>query len=310
MITGKYKIAIIGAGYMAEEYLKVFSHKKIHCEAIFSRTLSKSKILKKKYNIKKVYKSLDDLKNDNQINALIIVVNAESTRNLINNLDINQYRILCEKPVGINFEETKKIISKIKNKYFFVGLNRRFYSSNLKAQNLINKSKSERLISIRDQEVQSSKNSKNYNNNLMYTNSVHLIDYINIYARGKLLKIQRLKKFKNEKFSEHLIRLIFSSKDEVLYHCNWNSPGPWSVNIIQKNNRIEMKPLENLVQEKLIKNKRTITYYNKSKIDCILKPGLSLEVSEFLKMLNNKKHKLVNLNDYFNTVKLIKKIYV
>ena len=161
---------------MAEEYLKVFSHKKIHCEAIFSRTLSKSKILKKKYNIKKVYKSLDDLKNDNQINALIIVVNAESTRNLINNLDINQYRILCEKPVGINFEETKKIISKIKNKYFFVGLNRRFYSSNLKAQNLINKSKSERLISIRDQEVQSSKNSKNYNNNLMYTNSVHLID--------------------------------------------------------------------------------------------------------------------------------------
>ena len=294
---------------MAEEYLKVFSHKNFFCEAIFSRTLSKSKILKKKYNIKKVYRSLDDLKNDNQINALIIVVNAESTRNLINNLDINKYRILCEKPVGINFEETKKIISKIKNKYFFVGLNRRFYSSNLKAHNLINKSKSERLISIRDQEVQSSK-SKIYNKNQMYCNSVHLIDYINIYARGKLLKIQRLKKFKNEKFSEHLTRLIFSSKDEVLYHCNWNSPGPWSVNIIQKNHSIEMKPLEDLVQEKLIKNKRTRTYYSKSKIDRILKPGLSFQVSEFLKMLNNKKHKLVNLNDYFNTVKLIKKIYV
>ncbi len=309
MINGKYKIAIIGAGYMAEEYLKVFSHKNFFCEAIFSRTLSKSKILKKKYNIKKVYRSLEDLKNDKQINALIIAVNVESTQNLINNLDINKYRILCEKPVGINFEETKKIISKIKNKYFFVGLNRRFYSSNLKAHNLINKSKSERLISIRDQEVQSSK-SKIYNKNLMYGNSVHLIDYINIYARGKLLKIQRLKKFKNEKFSEHLTRLIFSSKDEVLYHCNWNSPGAWSVNIIQKNHRIEMKPLENLVQEKLIKNKRIITYYNKSKIDCILKPGLSLQVSEFLKMLNNKKHKLVNLNDYFNTVKLIKKIYV
>ena len=294
---------------MAEEYLKVFAHKNFFCEAIFSRTLSKSKILKKKYNIKKVYRSLDDLKNDNQINALIIAVNVESTRNLINNLDINKYRILCEKPVGINFEETKKIISKIKNKHFYVALNRRFYNSNLTAINLINKNKSERLISIRDQEVQSSK-SKIYNNNLMYANSVHLIDYINIYARGKLIKIQRLKRFKNEKFSEHLTRLIFSSKDEVLYHCNWNSPGPWSVNIIQKNHSIEMKPLENLVQEKLIKNKRTRIYYNKSKIDCILKPGLSLQVSEFLKMLNNKKHKLVNLNDYFNTVKLIKKIYV
>jgi len=309
MIKNKFKVAIIGAGYMAEEYLKVFSNKKIHCEAIFSRTLSKSKILKKKYNIKKIYKSLNDLKNDNKINALIIAVNADSTQNLINNLDIHKYRVLCEKPVGINFEETKKIISKIKNKHFYVALNRRFYGSNLKANNLINKNKGKRFISIRDQEMQNFK-SKNVNKNLMYCNSVHLIDYINIYARGKLLKIQRLKKFKNNKFSENLTRLVFSSKDEVLYHCNWNSPGPWSVNIIQKNHSIEMKPLENLVQEKLIENQRIKIFYNKSKIDCKFKPGLFYQVSEFLRMLNNEKHKLVNLKEYFNTVKLIKKIYV
>ena len=71
-----------------------------------------------------------------------------------------------------------------------------------------------------------------------------------------------------------------------------------------------MKPLENLVQEKIKKNKRTRIYHKKSKIDCMLKPGLFFQVSEFLRMLNNKKHKLVNLNEYLNTVKLIKKIYV
>ena len=294
---------------MAEEYLKVFSNKKVYCEAIFSRTLSKSKTLKKKYNIKKIYKSLGDLKNDSQINALIIAVSAESIYDLINNLDIKKYRVLCEKPVGINFEETKKIITKIRNKHFYVALNRRFYSSNLKAHDLVNKNKSKRLISIRDQELQNSK-LKLYNKNLMYWNSVHLIDYINIYARGKLIKIQRLKKFKDNKFSENLTRLIFSSKDEVLYHCNWNSPGPWSINIIQKDHSVEMKPLENLVQEKLIKDKRIRVFHNKSKIDSKFKPGLFYQVSEFLKMLNNKKHKLVNLNDYFNTVKLIKKLYV
>ena len=231
-----------------------------------------------------------------------------STQNLINNLDIRKYRILCEKPVGINFEETKKIVSKIKNEHFYVGLNRRFYSSNLKANYLISKNKGKRFISIRDQEMQNFE-SKNVNKNLMYCNSVHLIDYINIYARGKLLKIQRLKKFKNNKFSENLTRLIFSSKDEVLYHCNWNSPGPWSINIIQKNHSIEMKPLENLVQEKLINNKRIRILHKKSKIDRAFKPGLFFQVSEFIRMLNNKKHKLVNLNEYFNTVKLIKKIY-
>ena len=309
MIKNQFKIAIIGAGYMAEEYLKVFSNKKVYCEAIFSRTLSKSKTLKKKYNIKKIYKSLGDLKNDSRINALIIAVGAESIYDLINNLDIKKYRVLCEKPVGINFEETKKIITKIRNKHFYVALNRRFYSSNLKAYDLVNKNKSKRLISIRDQELQNSKLNL-YNKNLMYWNSVHLIDYINIYARGKLIKIQRLKKFKDNKFSENLTRLIFSSKDEVLYHCNWNSPGPWSINIIQKDHSVEMKPLENLVQEKLIKGKRIRVFHNKSKIDSKFKPGLFYQVSEFLKMLNNKKHKLVNLNDYFNTVKLIKKLYV
>ncbi|OUX38007.1 MAG: hypothetical protein CBE33_01790 [Candidatus Pelagibacter sp. TMED273] len=258
--------------------------------------------------MKKIYKSLNDLKNDNQINALIITVNEVSTQNLINNLDIRKYKILCEKPVGINFEETKKIISKIKNEHFYVGLNRRFYSSNLKANYLISKNKGKRFISIRDQEMQNFK-SKKVNKSLMYCNSVHLIDYITIYARGKLLKIQRLKEFKNNKFSENLTRLIFSSKDEVLYHCNWNSPGPWSINIIQKNHSIEMKPLENLVQEKLIENKRIRILHNKSKIDRIFKPGLFIQVSEFIRMLKNKKHKLVNLNEYFNTVKLIKKIY-
>ncbi len=305
----KFKIAIIGAGYMAEEYLKVFSKKKIILEAIYSRTITKSEILRKKYKIKKIYKSLNDFKKDNVINALIITVNPESLQRLLNSLDIFKYRILCEKPVGINFEQTKKIISKVKNKHFYVALNRRFYTSNIKAYNLLNKNKGKRLISIRDQELQNSK-SKLYNKNLMYWNSVHLIDYINIYARGKLVKIKRLKKFNDNKFSENISRLIFSSQDEVLYHCNWNSPGPWSINIIRKNDSVEMKPLENLVQEKLVKGKRIRINHNKSKVDTKFKPGLLYQVNDYLKMLNDKKHKLVKLNDYFNTVKLIKKLYV
>ena len=308
-MKNNYKIALIGAGYMAEEYLKILFSKKIFCEAIFSRTSAKSKILKERYKIKKIYTSLDDLKNDNKINALIIAINEEFLGKILNKLDINRYRVLCEKPIGINYAETKNIVSKIKNKYFYVGLNRRFYNSNQKANNLINRYKGKRLISIRDQQIQNFR-SKIVNKNLMYCNSIHLIDYINIYARGKLIKIQRLKKFKNNKFSENITRLIFSSKDEVLYHCNWNSPGPWSVNIIQKNHSIEMKPLENLVQEKIIKDQRIRILHNKSKIDRKFKPGLFYQVSEFIRMLDNKDHKLVSLNDYFNTVKLIKKIYV
>lgn len=304
-----YKIAIIGAGYMAEEYLKVFASKLIQCQGIYSRTLSKAKKLKNKYNIKKLYLSLNDLKSDNEIKAIIILVNEDSTQNLINSLDINKYRILCEKPIGMNLNETKKIISKINIKNFYVALNRRFYDSNIKAKKLIKKINGKRLISIRDQETQNSK-SNIRNKNWMFLNSVHLIDYINIYARGRIVKIKRIKKFKNYQFSEHLVVLYFSSKDQVIYYCNWNSPGIWSVNVVQKNHSIEMKPLENLVQEKIIKGKRIRIFHDKSKFDTKFKPGLFNQVNEFLKMLEDKKHNLVNLNDYYKTVKIINKIYV
>ena len=50
--------------------------------------------------------------------------------------------------------------------------------------------------------------------------------------------------------------------------------------------------------------------HDKEKIDLKFKPGLYRQISNFLNMLSNKKHKLVNLNDYFKTVKLINKMYV
>ena len=89
----------------------------------------------------------------------------------------------------------------------------------------------------------------------MYCNSVHLIDYIRIFARGRLRKVSKIKKFNDNKFSETISKLYFSSKDEVLYHCNWNSPGSWSVNIVQQNNRCELSPLEELMEEKLLNGK-------------------------------------------------------
>ena len=46
---------------MAEEYLKVFPESKTIYYGIYSRTLTKSKFLKK-YKITKLYKSIEDLK--------------------------------------------------------------------------------------------------------------------------------------------------------------------------------------------------------------------------------------------------------
>ena len=310
MINNNPKIGIIGAGYMAEQYLRVLLKKKIFCEAIYSRTYSKSESLKKKYKIKKNCKSLAEFKSLKCINGLIIAVNDVSTFYLLKNIKIDKYKILCEKPVGVSFAQTSKIgkILKKKSCKFYVGLNRRFYSSTLEAIKLINKNRNKRIIYINDQQLQNTGNLF-IDKNVMYCNSVHLIDYIKIFARGNLKKIIRIKKFKNYLFSQHISRLIFSSNDEVLYTCNWNSPGSWSINVIQKNLRCEISPLENLSIEKLEKNKRKKFHIKKSKLDKNFKPGLYLQTSEFIKLLKNKKHKLLEFKKYFQTVKLINKIY-
>ncbi len=55
-MKNNYNICLIGAGYMAEEYLKVLSYKKLNCFGIYSRTISKINYLKKNIILKKFLK--------------------------------------------------------------------------------------------------------------------------------------------------------------------------------------------------------------------------------------------------------------
>ena len=73
---------------------------------------------------------------------------------------------------------------------------------------------------------------------------------------------------------------------------------------------LSLKPLENLYYK--FKNKKTILFLSKNKDDNLYKPGLKKIIDEFVYFINNKKfkkNKLTNIFEYFQTVKLIKKIY-
>lgn len=308
----KYQgICIIGAGYMAKEYLKVLKSKKIICDGIFSRTKIKCINLKKKFNIKKIYNSIDEINSCNKIKYLIIAVNEISVFEIVKKLKLNKYIILCEKPVGINLNESIKIfkILKKKQKNFFVALNRRFYSSTIKAKKLVENFPGKRFLQINDQQFQRSKNSI-INKNYMYCNSVHLIDYINFFIRGRIKKVKYINQMKYKKFSKTIVQMTFTSGDEVIYHCVWNGPGAWSINIYQKKQRCELKPLEVLNYEKIHKYNLKRKIFRKTANDINFKPGINIMVKEFLKSIKKKSHQLTSFEDYLKTVKIIKKIYV
>ena len=82
--------------------------------------------------------------------------------------------------------------------------------------------------------------------NYMYANSIHLIDYINIFCRGKIIEISDVIKLKQNKSKYICKKILFSSGDCVLYTAIWRRSERWSVNINMSMLRLELKPLEEL----------------------------------------------------------------
>ena len=141
---------------------------------------------------------------------------------------------------------------------------------------------------------------------MMYANSVHLIDYVNILSRGKIKSIDT-KMEKKGKVANILCKIDLSSGDLVIYKALWNKEAKWSVSVFTKNFFYELKPLEKLKVFNL-KNLK-VKNYNQNKLDTNYKPGFMLQAIDFVKMIKKKSHSLVDIEDNFNTTKLINKIY-
>ena len=298
------KICSIGAGNMAQEYLKVLtSFNNIEIVGIVGKSSSNIKKILKIKKIK-VFKDIDEMYSKTKADGVICAVNETSTYDVL--FDLLKYRwfVLCEKPIGLNYSESK-IIKKLKNnKNLFIALNRRYFSSTKMLNKLLKKDKSTRIIEINDQEV--TKNiykSKNIKRYWMYCNSIHLIDFIYLLGRGKIVQIYNQGSIKKNFV---LSKIKFSSGDTVYYKALWNRPGPWMVSVSTMKNYYKLRPLENL---KIIKLNRNIIHYKKSDLDIKYKPGLHELIKNFIKKLENKKHNLINVAYSHKLMKLINNIY-
>ena len=300
----KKSVVIIGAGYMAEEYSKVLLKLKkknfIDISGIYSRTFSKANNLKKKYKIQNCYSNLDLMMKTVKPSHVIVAVSEISTLSVCKILSKYKVNVLIEKPCGYNESQSKKI-SKIfkKNKNVYLALNRRYFNSTIRAKKLLRKDE-KRNILVLDQQEPNPKRPKKIRDNWMYANSIHLIDYILNFCRGKIKKISLNKSIKNIRD----ITVIFSSGDVANYKACWGMPGPWGVIVNTKSIYIKLMPLENLeFRSNLEKYKlEKLKIYNEKKF----KPGLLHLTSKFLE---NKRRKLYTLNYNLKLMSLIKKIY-
>ena len=106
---------------MCVEYSKAINSQKHNLHAIYSRTFKKAKLISTRFKFKKIYKSLNILKNDKKIDIIIICVSEENVGKIIKKLANSKKIILIEKPIGLSFYQKHKnytIYKKIFEKIF------------------------------------------------------------------------------------------------------------------------------------------------------------------------------------------------
>jgi len=310
-----FKIAIIGAGYMAEEHIKVFhSLSEAKVVGIYSRTLDKSAHLASKYNIDFVAKSIPELYNQTEASLVVIAVNIEETYNIASMSFKYPWIILLEKPAGCDLQEADALLKLAKQtkSNIYVALNRRYYSSTKYVIEDLKHNHDKKYIHIQDQQDLHLSSEHRFHpkviKNWMFANSIHLIDYLTLFCSGEVESITPIIRWDPNNPNIVIAKVKYTSGDIGIYEGIWNgSPGPWSVSINTKSKRYEMRPLESCQYQ--LQNERILNNTELSWQDKKWKPGLYLQAKDCINKLREENHSLVSLEESYKSMRLVAEIF-
>lgn len=115
------RIATIGTGEIVHNILEAVSKTEgISCEAVYSRSFNKGKVLGDVYGIGKVYTSLSDLMKDDRVNFIYIASpNSLHYEQALMALKHGKH-VICEKPFSTTLEQTRNLIEIAKEKRLFL----------------------------------------------------------------------------------------------------------------------------------------------------------------------------------------------
>ncbi len=310
----KIRVAFVGAGNMTTAHMKAFSDiEKVDIAGIYTRTKEKAIALQSVYPGLKIFDSLESLYNGTHAALVVISVAELSVASILTECMNFPWACLCEKPVGIDYQQALSLhdLAEKKSSRVFVALNRRHYHSTRTALTDLNNSNEKRIIQVSDQEdilVQRKiGTSEQLLQHWMYANSIHLVDYFSTLGRGKIIHVENLVKFDPEHPSLVVSRIDFDSGDIGIYQAVWNAPSPWLVSVTTDSKRWEMRPLEQASWQEY--GTRKVNTVEPHPWDINFKPGLRLQAEEVIKAISSLPHTVPDLNSSLQTMKLISSIY-
>jgi len=284
-------LGIIGAGYIAQEHLKVIQAMAgVRAVGITSRTKSKAEELARRYDVEEVFENVDDLINKCKPNALMILVSANQIYKITKKLIPSQIHLFIEKPPGLVPEETK-ILMELSEKYgtkTMVGFNRRYYSIFHKGIELINRNGGLLGVTVEGHERFWKIVARDFPNeireNWIYGNSAHTIDLLRLFG-GEIKSINCLAKSLKEKIGDQFVASMeFESGVLGTYTSHWYSPGGWSATLYGEDITVKFKPLEKGIWIDTDFNEFEI---NPDEVDVKYKPGFYRQMEAFVDMVDS-----------------------
>jgi len=314
MVGHNFRIAIIGAGYMAQEHIRAFANlPQIEIAGIYSRTRGKAEVVAAQHGIPVVSNSIAELYRETQADLVVIAVSELSVRAVC--LEAFQYPWIClvEKPAGYNIADAEAIVQAAhdKGQKAYVALNRRHYGSTRAVLAELEQAKGRRLVHVYDQEDPAAAlragRPDEVVQNWMYANSIHIVDYLRVFCRGEIVAVDPIIPWNSGEPQFVLSKISFSSGDIGIYEAIWNGPGPWAVTVTTQEKRWEMRPLEHASSQ--IYGSRKLESLSGHPWDTEFKPGLRLQAEEALKVVKGLPSALPTLEDALKTMQLVRDIY-
>lgn len=285
------KIWLVGAGGMAQDYIKVL-HDLGKEFVVIGRGEDTAKKCEEITTSRVIRGGLSDfLSTTSELcSHAIIAVSVEqlyeTTKDL---LEYGIKNILVEKPGSLYSWQFDKlnILAKEKNANVIIAYNRRFYASVLKAQEIIRQDAGVTSFNFEFTEWAHRINPEGRNLDVLekwfLANSTHVVD-LAFYLGGKPKQISC---YIDGGLSWHSCGSNFSgagiSQGGALfnYQANWESAGRWSLEILTKENKLIFRPMEKLqIQKKGTINQEFVEIdYS---LDVKYKYGIYLQTKHFL----------------------------
>ena len=307
-------IWIIGAGTIAQEYAKVLTALGYQFQMI-GRGEEKARQVEETLGYRVIRGGLDSyIETAPEVpEAAIVATNLGSLApNTLALLKFGVKRILCEKPGFLYPEECGNVaaLAKEKNAEVYLAYNRRFFSSVLKAKEII--AEDGGVTSFNFEFTEWGHVIAKYNKpqdelkNWFYANSSHVVD-LAFFLGGEPVQMDchtsgEISWHKPAAFAGSGV----SDKGALFsYQANWAAPGRWGVEVLTSQHRLYLRPMESLQ----IQNLGSVAI-NPVEIDDHLdkefKPGFYLETKAFLeKNIENLcaiGQQSIHVNDIYNRI--------